>query len=88
MCDAIKDSVFAVGTFGCLKVADLPTREICQKAALAGALMAKAACITRLGVGAGLPPEVGDPEAPEDMAFRKDAEAIVDEWKALDKPPN
>lgn len=86
MCDAIKDGAFAVGTFGCLKIQDLPTRDLCTKASLAGALVARTACLARLAAGATPAAEVGDPMSPEDAAVLRDAEAIIGEWKALELP--
>lgn len=84
LCDTLKESVFAVGTFGCMKVQDSASKDICLKAALAGALVARAGCLAKLA--AGQAPEVGDPLSPEDAALTADAEAIVNEWKALEQP--
>lgn len=87
LCDVIKDGTFAVGSFGCMKIQEMATRDICMKASLAGALVARSACLARLAAGTQMP-EIGDPLAPEDAAFKRDAQAIIDEWKALEMPPN
>lgn len=86
-CDALKDGTFAVGTFGCMKIQEPSARDVCTKAALAGALVARAACIAKLTAGQGPIIETGDPKTPEDAALEQDARAIVDEWRALEYPP-
>lgn len=86
MCDAIKDGSFAVATFGCMRINDLPARDMCTKAGLAGALLARQACLAKLAKNGTTGPEIGDPVSPKDAEVYHDARAIVDEWKALDTP--
>lgn len=86
MCDAIKDGSFAVATFGCMKISDMPARDVCTKAGLAGALLAKQACLTKLAQKGTTGPEIGDPADPKDAELMRDASAIIDEWRALESP--
>lgn len=86
VCNVIKDGSFAVATFGCMKISDLPARDLCTKAALAGSLLAQQACLARLAKEGLSPPETGDPLAPEDLEVHRDAQAIIDEWRALESP--
>lgn len=84
-CEMIKDGSFAVGTFGCMKIQDLPSRDLCTKAALAGSLLARQACLTHL-VKTGSSAEIGDPPDPRDREVLQDARAILQEWESLESP--
>lgn len=86
MCGVIKDGSFAVGTFGCMKIQDLPARDLCTKAALAGSLIAHQACLMKLAQAGTPMPEIGDPMSPEDQQIHDDAQAIINEWRRLESP--
>lgn len=87
MCDAIKEGSFAVATFGCMRIDDLPSRDACTKAGLAGALLAKQACLAKLAKdGNQAAPEIGDPMDPKDAETYREAHALINEWKALESP--